>query len=303
MRNNINIAKKMMKLFPQKPSIEEVDYWSGKGEKSIRSLEAYEHESLVGLERYFKIPIGEYIYGKEVLDFGCGHAGRTVRWLEKFQFKRVVGIDHSEVHLKWANTFIKKKNFSNIHLIHSAGENLQFESDTFECVLSFEVFDHVNDPQKCLEECHRVLKKNGIVVIVFTPFYSPKGAHLHFTRMPWMNVFFKEDTLIQAHNEIARELGAEYEKTYKFNSIQKEVGCPKRFGSVNGLTVKGFDEIIEMQGWEVLDKWNVPIFHHGKLIHARKELKLLSFPASMLTKVPYFDEMFTHYVSRVLQKV
>lgn len=43
-------------------------------------------------------------------------------------------------------------------------QNLKYKDNSFDLVLHSEVLEHVNDPQKALTECLRVLKKGGICI-------------------------------------------------------------------------------------------------------------------------------------------
>lgn len=41
--------------------------------------------------------------------------------------------------------------------------DIPFESDTFDCVIIQAVLEHVVDPYRCVEECYRVLKMDGLI--------------------------------------------------------------------------------------------------------------------------------------------
>ncbi|MDC3335743.1 class I SAM-dependent methyltransferase, partial [Opitutales bacterium] len=52
------------------------------------------------------------------------------------------------------------------------GENLPFQDESFDGVLSLNVLEHVKDPFQCAKEISRVLKKDGKLYCV-VPFMSP----------------------------------------------------------------------------------------------------------------------------------
>lgn len=49
------------------------------------------------------------------------------------------------------------------------GHDLPFKEETFDCIIIQAVLEHVLDPQRCVEEIHRVLKDDGLVYAE-TPF-------------------------------------------------------------------------------------------------------------------------------------
>jgi SAM-dependent methyltransferase len=58
------------------------------------------------------------------------------------------------------------------------GERLPFADDSFDCVFSFAVLEHVMDPFKCAAELHRVLKPSGTLYCQ-VPFLVPVHGYPH----------------------------------------------------------------------------------------------------------------------------
>ena len=88
-----------------------------------------------------------------ILDLACG-SGRLLDFAS-------VGTDASEKMLE-----IAQKKHKNKKLVLSDAEQLQFETDTFDKIISFHFFMHLNDEkiEEILNECHRVLKKDGKLI-------------------------------------------------------------------------------------------------------------------------------------------
>ena len=42
---------------------------------------------------------------------------------------------------------------------------VSFQEDAFDAITLYEVIEHVNEPKALLEECHRILKPNGVLLI------------------------------------------------------------------------------------------------------------------------------------------
>jgi phosphatidylethanolamine/phosphatidyl-N-methylethanolamine N-methyltransferase len=111
--------------------------------------------------KFFDI-INSYPSGK-LLEIGVGN-GSHFRY---YAMHDVIGIDTSGRMLAEA----KKRQTKNIELIRMNGEALAFASEMFDYVILSHVIAVVQNPEKVLEEVHRVLKPKGKVFILnhFTP--------------------------------------------------------------------------------------------------------------------------------------
>lgn len=91
---------------------------------------------------------------QRILEIGCG-AGSMCAHLVAEGYN-VVGTDPSEVLLDYARQQHPDCNFS-----HMFGEDLRFESESFDVVLSFDVLEHIPDTARHLQEVKRVLRPGG----------------------------------------------------------------------------------------------------------------------------------------------
>lgn len=105
------------------------------------------------------------IYGKSILDIGCGQGMYMLTFL-KMGAKDVAGIDLDKNFVKDANEFISKNGFKSNALCADCTQ-LPFPDNSFDIVYSGDVFEHITFEQKdkCIEEIYRVLKPGGIVTI------------------------------------------------------------------------------------------------------------------------------------------
>lgn len=106
--------------------------------------------------------------GSKVLDAGCG-TGNLLFLLEKNDVE-LYGIDVSKEMLK-----IAKYKLKNTKLELSPAENLNFKNNFFDYVFSIDAFHHYFDKEKAMKNFHRVLKRNGKLIIVDVNF----GSHLN----------------------------------------------------------------------------------------------------------------------------
>ena len=102
----------------------------------------------------------------QVLDVACGTADSTIA-LAKAGVPRVVGVDISEGMLKVGVKKIEElKLNSTITLKVEDCENLSFNDNTFDAAFIAFGIRNFEDKKKGLKELHRVLKPNGLLLIL-----------------------------------------------------------------------------------------------------------------------------------------
>lgn len=101
----------------------------------------------------------KYIREGHVLDVGnLGPDGQLHRDIRtSFPKSFIIGIDNNE-------EMAKKSNFPN-QVIGDVTKPLPFDDNYFDTVYLGEIIEHVWEPKKLLEEVHRVLKKEGVLII------------------------------------------------------------------------------------------------------------------------------------------
>lgn len=133
-----------------------------------------------------------------ILDIATGTGDLAIS-LAKTNAKKIVGLDISNGMLEVGrNKISKKKLNSTIEMVLGDSENLPFETNSFDAVtVAFGVrnFEHL---EKGLSEIHRVLKPNGIFVILETsvPTRTPfKQGYKFYTKfiLPAIGKLFSKD--------------------------------------------------------------------------------------------------------------
>lgn len=89
------------------------------------------------------------------LDLGCGVC-RHSDWLADKGYN-VVGLDMESEHLKECKR---------VTAVRGDAVQLPFPDESFDGVLCCELLENLQDPQQCMEEVYRILKKGGIACFI-----------------------------------------------------------------------------------------------------------------------------------------
>lgn len=110
-------------------------------------------------QRYhFALP---YCKDKEVLEVACG-GGLGLGYLAKVA-EKVVGGDIDRNILKYPREHYKGR--KRIEIRELDAQNMPFKDKSFDVVILFEAIYYLKNPEKFAREAHRVLKKNGVLLI------------------------------------------------------------------------------------------------------------------------------------------
>jgi len=103
----------------------------------------------------------KFVAGKKILDLACG-VGYGSKILSDSNASKIYGCDISSESIKYAN-----KNYANNNIKFETMDatNLKFPDSFFDCIVSFETIEHVPKYKQVLDEFHRVLKNDGLLII------------------------------------------------------------------------------------------------------------------------------------------
>lgn len=151
-----------------------------------------------------------FVLGKRVLDYGCGSGYGSARIAETAA--SVDAVDVAEDAISYAQSQFRRENLHFRSINPSAP--LPFAADSFDTVLSFQVFEHVSDVDHYLGEIARVLAPGGTLVLV-TP---DRSTRLFPLQRPWNRWHVKEYS--------ADSLAAAMRRTFEDVQIQSMSGRP-----------------------------------------------------------------------------
>lgn len=104
----------------------------------------------------------DYVNGKNVLDYGCG-SGYGTHYMASY-CKNIVGVDIAADAVVYANEHYHAPNLAYERIEPADEAPLPYPDASFDAVLSFQVIEHIADPEPYLCEIGRVLKPGGVFV-------------------------------------------------------------------------------------------------------------------------------------------
>lgn len=113
-----------------------------------------------------------YARGKRVLDAGCGTGYGSAELAQSAA--DVVGVDVAADAIEYA-----RRNYPIPHLrfIESSCISVPFQAESFDLLVAFEVIEHLADYRAFLDECARLLTREGLLIVS-----SPNKSYYALTR-------------------------------------------------------------------------------------------------------------------------
>jgi len=227
----------------------------------------------------------EMFKDKDVLDIGCGAGGKTVFYASK-GVKKIVGVEILEKYKEEAEQLANKYNLEQkFEFVCADASKTPFTDESFDTIIMNDAMEHVDEPEKVLEECYRILKKDGRLYLNFPPYNHPYGAHLSDAiGIPWVHVFFSEKTMIETYKKLVNDLPDGKERV-KFR-IGKKADGTEYFSYINKMTIKRANNILKNS------KFNIEYYSEEPLRN------IFKVPA----KMPILKEFLVKMVVCVLRK-
>lgn len=138
----------------------------------------------------------QYTAGKRVLDYGCGSGYGSSRIARSAA--QVTAVDVAADAIAHAGSQYAAPNLE--FLTIDPARPLPFADQSFDTVLSFQVFEHVNDTARYLAQIRRVLVPGGRLVLV-TP---DRATRLLPLQKPWNRWHLKEYDSASLHQVIGK---------------------------------------------------------------------------------------------------
>lgn len=238
--------------------------------------------------------------GKEVLDIGCGHGGRTAYYLLHGKPRSIVGVEINEARVSVARESVSKLcPDERVSFVVGVGEQLPLDDASFDMILSYDVFEHVQDLPRVLRECYRVLKPGGRVYALFPPYYGPRAHHLDFvTSLPFLHHVFAPQTLVEAANQILKEQPQLRDEPLP-SPVNSYLGRPV-LPRLNGTTEQEFRQLVAASPFEEAHITLLPFaWKHGG---AAKSAVRAVCRTMLHLPMPFTRDIFVSTIRAILYK-
>jgi len=290
----VQLAKATLRMLPAYPSADYKPLDQITPDMALgRTMDEIEDERQTGFLRFFED--FEPPRASLALDLGCGFGGRTIEFQKRLA-GHLIGLEIDPRVVAPALQFARAALPGSVSFMAGLGESLPLISDSIDLVLSYDVFEHVQDPEKCLTECFRVLRPGGIALLVFPPYHHPTGAHLegYCSRTPYLNVIFPGSVLVDAVNEVLDSRNDAYRP--------QPLRPGDRLYSLNGLTIQRFQRLVRESDFETVSIRLLPLFSRLNRQYKAWKMRYYGWIFSGLSRVPLVRECFTHRVVAILRK-
>jgi ubiquinone/menaquinone biosynthesis C-methylase UbiE len=231
--------------------------------------------------------------GKRVLDAGCGWGGKMVYFSEHSKAISFDGFDIAGYKPEVSEEFAKQHNVTNCHFTNGYAESMPYEDGRFDLVMMDDVMEHVQDPEKTLRECWRVLRPGGELLMRFPSFRMMEAHHLNRgVGLPAMHYVLPMKTWSAGLNY--RLLQAGNTKTYvPFARTIKTKYHPAINFDLNGIDFKSFKALIHEIGFQPRVITMLPYISDMK--NARR--KWLRAIYLTLYRIPAMQEFLSHTIA------
>ena len=164
---------------------------------------------------------------ESILDIATGTGDLVIKMAQKTKAPRLVGLDISSGMLEVGKLKVKEELLDNrIEMVLGDSENLQFDDATFDAVTVSYGVRNFENLEKGLSEILRVLKPNGILVVLETSvpekFPFKQGYYFYSNLIvPTLGKLFSKDR--QAYRYLS-DSASKFPYGERFNNILKKVG-------------------------------------------------------------------------------
>lgn len=135
-------------------------------QNDIRQRYAQEAVSCSNLSCGNNLDFLEIRDGEKILDLGCGRGAETIEAARRTGLEgSAVGLDLTEAMIEKAILNAREKDAGNTSFICGDIENMPFDSNMFDAVISNCVINHARDKNRVYKEIHRILKNGGRFVV------------------------------------------------------------------------------------------------------------------------------------------
>ncbi len=232
------------------------------------------------------------LFGRRVLDVGCGLGGKTLYCAEQGA-RWVIGLDVSGERIRVAQTLSRQHPAgAAVQFVIGDAARLPFRSDFFDRVISTDTWEHLHAPVLALQECARVVQPGGMVSISALPYFSPWGAHTwNWLPFPWIQALLPRRTLFRLMSWLdqRRQINAHLP-----SAVRLDWSNPGDPAHARRLTVAALERSLSCSGMTTLRFAVLPV--------GRRYGGVVAWLTRSLARLPLLRELLAGIVVMVQEK-
>lgn len=216
------------------------------------------HRALAFLSRFVDLA------GARVLEVGAGRGGKGMAYA--CVGIKVTSLDVDILALETGANIARARGIPVRYLV-ADGACLPFPAEHYDAVLLDSVIEHTSDPYGILKECARVLKPQGIVFVVFPPYWGPLSGHIDdYVMFPWFHLL--------PHGLVRRVLLSRP----AVGAIARPEDVYTQYISLNRLSIRWFQRMARKTGLHVAYAHARPFLTHPGIRLVAGILRALKHP-------------------------
>ena len=137
--------------------------------------------------------------GQRILDLGCGWGSFTIFAARKFPNAKITAVSNSNSQRQFIEQRAQENNLNNVQVITRDINYLNFPADSFDRIVSVEMFEHAKNYEKLLENISNWLNDDGKL---FVHIFSHLRHQYHFgqTEDDWLAKYFFSGGTMPSHS-------------------------------------------------------------------------------------------------------
>lgn len=103
--------------------------------------------------------------GQSILDLGCGWGSGCLYFAEKYRNSRVTGFSNSRTQKEYIDSKAREKGLTNLEVITGDVVDYEFQAETYDRVVSIELFEHMKNYERLMAKIASALKQGGLLFV------------------------------------------------------------------------------------------------------------------------------------------
>jgi SAM-dependent methyltransferase len=238
--------------------------------------------------------------GKRVLVIGVGLGGK-LRFYAEAGAARITGLDINPTSMRTAQEHLAARSIQNVDLTTTDAGLMPFPDDSFDAVVSINVFEHIMCLEEAVQETFRVVKPGGQVFLHLPPYYSPWGPHLeNWIHFPWPHLLFSDRALmlVAAREDARLQINDRFVQAAQIDWETNQDRIP----DVNKVTLWRFRNLVRQAGFTIVQLKLLPVGYELSRQNPNLLKRILLGLLNLGAQIPLLQEALVTKMVYVLRK-